>query len=265
MDSGLRWALAGTAATAFFTFLALTFPDISRLITIPGAVFSLGLTLYFLWPEIRAVHSRRKHRMVALIGMVVCGFAFSGFGLWYFWPTKREVAAAASESTPLHPDVTIRFVYSKNPSLVLVNQSSVIARTIKWSVAIWNLDDQRTYINKNPAPNAHDPLPIPSQTYDFLRPHTSGGPQLLFDTTYVKAGQHLFGSASVVCPDCTRGHTYIVDIIWNQSGWYAEVLDQREGELIIPRHITNEDVDSYYKTWIDMIPEASRLTIGDAL
>ncbi len=61
----------------------------------------------------------------------------------------------ASESSSIQqPDVALGFVYSKSPSLILINQSSVVARDIKWALAIWNTDltdrtDPPTYTHQN--------------------------------------------------------------------------------------------------------------------
>jgi hypothetical protein len=88
MDSGLRWAFAGTGATAFFTFLALAFPNMSRLLTIPGALLSLGVTIGFLWPEIKAFYAHPRYRTGALVGMLVCAVGFIGFCAWNWWPPK---------------------------------------------------------------------------------------------------------------------------------------------------------------------------------
>lgn len=162
------------------------------------------------------------------------------------------------------PDVIIQFVYPDMPALVLINHSDKIARDVKWSVALWNIDDPRTYVNPGAAPNGHDPLPIPVATFDFLRPHAIGGPQNLFNTPlvlpHVKTGQRLAGSASVICPECGRGHTYLLHIIFGQGGWYTEVLDKKEGELIYPHHFTKELVASFYNE-IYQVPELSRISI----
>jgi hypothetical protein len=177
---------------------------------------------------------------------------------------RRSELPLSSEGPP---DVTLRFVYPASPALLLTNRSGTVARDIKWSVAVWNLDDPRTYINANPGPNAHDPLPIPVSTFDFLRPHTSGGPQNLFGgplvATHVRDGQRLFGSASVVCPACARGHTYIVSITWGHGGWYAETSAAREGELVLPSKFSKEGVVSYYDAIISHTQETNRMPILD--
>lgn len=184
--------------------------------------------------------------------------------------TKPRTLAAGPIVPPAiseQPDVTLRFIYPASPALVLVNQSAALARDIKWSVVLWNMDDPRTYVNANPGPDAHDPLPIPVATFDFLRPHTSGGPQNLFNTPlvapHIKEGQRLFGSASVICPLCARGHTYIVSIIWGRAGWYVEALNSKEGELLIPPNFKKDTVASYYREILAQTPEVARIPIRD--
>jgi hypothetical protein len=215
--------------------------------------------------EPRGGHGRR---MVALAGMIVCGAGFLGFVAAYFWPSPVSLAGASTAVAPVapnSPDVTLRFVYPTSPALVLVNESSVVARSIKWTVVLWNLDDPRTYANPAPIPDAHDPLPIPVSTFDFLRPGTTGGPQGLFNTPlvrpHVKEGQRLFGSASVICPECERGHTYIVSIVFGRGGWYTEVLDWKEGEMATPKKFTKDGVEEYYKNLLSRVPEANRIPI----
>ena len=229
------------------------------ILAVVGLVF---LAIHHFWPE--------RRRMLPVMCMLMFGTAFLGCVAWYFWlPNPATIAedhvvnqtfTTASEV----PDVILRFVYPDMPALVLINQSNKIARDIKWSVALWNIDDPRTYINPGAAPNAHDPLPIPVSTFDFLRPHAIGGPQALFNTTlvlpYVKPGQRLVGSASVVCPECGRGHTYLLYIIFGQGGWYTEVADKKEGELIIPHHLTKELVANYYNE-IVQTPDSARIPI----
>jgi hypothetical protein len=79
------------------------------------------------------------------------------------------------------PDVTLHFVYPEYPSLVIANQSGTTAREIKWEVVLWNLD----------LPEHTNPLPIPTASFDFIMPHSLGGPQDLF-------------SSPAVAPPCIR-------------------------------------------------------------
>jgi hypothetical protein len=91
------------------------------------------------------------------------------------------------------PDVALRFVERVTPTLVIVNTSDSLAREIKWTVVLWNMD----------RPDEINPLPIPVQTFDWLRPHTSSAMLDLFGGPAVaqprKQGDRLFGSASVIC------------------------------------------------------------------
>lgn len=80
-------------------------------------------------------------------------------------------------------------------------------------------------------PGHDDPLPIPIQTFDWIRAHGAGGPEGLFESPQVasllKSGNRLFGSAFVDCPECSIGRTYIIYIVFGESGWFAEVENER--------------------------------------
>jgi hypothetical protein len=160
------------------------------------------------------------------------------------------------------PEVTLRFVHPESPMLALDNKSGAIARDIKWSVAIWNFDDLRTYV---PGSSGNDPLPIPVSTYDVLRPHAAGGYQGLFlqsvNAGFIKPGNHLAGSVSVICPTCIRGYTYFVYIEWGKGGWYSEAQQNlTEGELIVPKPISKESLEAYFKG-IKALPDALKHSI----
>ena len=140
------------------------------------------------------------------------------------------------------PDVTLRVVEPKDPGLVLVNQSGVVAQDIKWTAEIWNLDDPKIWIMHKAPPDAHDNLPIPVGTFDFIKPYSSSGVQLLFETPLIipslKPGNRLFGTVGVNCPKCIRGHAYIVYIIWGEGGWFWKYPDQDNVDLVLPKSLT---------------------------
>ena len=161
-------------------------------------------------------------------------------------------------STPSRPEVTLRFVYPKAPAIELINQSDVVAREIKWSVALWNLDtlSERT-----------DPLPIPIKTFDWIRPNQRSGPLGVFTAQTVKPlltpGNRLVGSVSVSCPDCVRGWTYMVYIKWGDGGWYSEVKDEVSGDLLVPKKFTAEVVLAFFEDCINNVPEKNRILITE--
>jgi hypothetical protein len=156
------------------------------------------------------------------------------------------------------PVVALRFVYPTSPALEVVNESDAIAKDIKWSVVLWNMD----------LPDRNDPLPIPTSNFDWLRPHDEGGPQNLFNTApvspLIKPGDRLFGSASVVCPTCARGRTYIVYIVWGKNGWVSEVENEQSGHLVMPMNFLKATRTAYFE-WLEAsVPVQARKPIADA-
>ena len=135
-------------------------------------------------------------------------------------PPAKAPLTQQKPQPPLSPpkespaDVALGFVYPKSPALMIANLSDSLARDIKWTVVLWNMD----------LPDRNDPLPIPVSTFDWLKAREEGGPQDLFNGPLVapllKPGNRLFGSASADCPACARGRTYIVYIVWGQGGWF---------------------------------------------
>ena len=126
-------------------------------------------------------------------------------------------------------DVALSFVTPSEPTLLILNLSDSVVRDIKWAVTVWNMD----------LPDRNDPLPIPVQTFDWLKGHKKGGPQSMFSSPLVspllKPGNWLFGSAAVSCPECPRGKTYVVYIVWGKGGWFSEVENMKSGELLSRR------------------------------
>jgi hypothetical protein len=157
------------------------------------------------------------------------------------------------------PDVALRFVYPKAPVLVIVNQSDSIVRNIKWAVVLWNMD----------LPDRNDPLPIPIATFDFIRPQDESGPQNLFAGPLVapllKPGNRLMGSASLDCPDCVRGRTYFIYIVWGSGGWVSEIESEKSGKLIIPPNFLKETRGQYFQTIEATVPEKSRISISESV
>lgn len=152
------------------------------------------------------------------------------------------------------PLVGLRFVGRKFPALQAINESSAIAKDIRWAVALWNMD----------RPADVNPLQIRSGTFDWLKPHDEGGPQNIFQPVVqsLKAGDRLFGTVSVNCPECSRGRTYIVYIVWGESGWFSEIDSEQDGRLIVPHH-PETDRDAYFKSLEAAASGPSRIPIVD--
>jgi len=189
-------------------------------------------------------------------------FALAGTVGAVSWVDFREALKnqkpAQAEAARQTPDVALRFVYPKSPALIFVNQSSVIAREIKWTVVLWNMD----------LPDRNDPLPIPIGTFDWIKPHDEGGPQNLFGGPLVapllKPGNRLFGSASVTCPECSGGRTYIVYIVWDEGGWVSEVeRNEQSGKVLLPPNALKPGRIEYFKALEAMAPAESRTPIAE--
>jgi hypothetical protein len=163
------------------------------------------------------------------------------------WVDAKELVATAK------PDVSLRFVYPEAPALILENNSDIIAKDIKWMVLLFNMD----------LPDRYEPLPIPISTFDWIAPHSRGGPQGMFGTASVssllKAGNRLFGSASVTCPTCSPGHTYFVYIEWGKGGWFSEVEAEKAGS---PPNFSKESRMAYFDRGLSAVPTSARIPIG---
>ncbi len=151
------------------------------------------------------------------------------------------------------PLVGLRFVGRKFPALQGINESNAIARDIRWQVVLWDMDH----------PSDINPLQIPGGTFDWLKPHDEGGPQNIFQPVIplLKAGDRLLGTASVNCPECSKGKTYIVYIVWGESGWFSEVSGE-DGKVIVPRN-PETGRDAYFKLLEAAASEGSRIPIVD--
>jgi hypothetical protein len=256
MGSGDKKTIAGVvvglAAGGVYMTGPLAFPGV------PVAVWqsfflAMVATLAISAVYFALVHTIKEDRAMPISLMVVGGMIFFVGAIWLGVVNERKPLLAGANkvtgvlSQPSNtPDVIARFVYPKSPALVLVNRSDKIARQIKWSAAIWNLDDPRTYVNPNPPKLLMTHCLFPS-LLRLLEAALIRWPSNHFNEQYIKPGQRLFGSISVICPECSRGHTYVVSIIWGTGGWYTEILDRRDGELVISQHFTKDLVAAYHE------------------
>jgi hypothetical protein len=163
-----------------------------------------------------------------------------------------SVQKAQPDQTVEPPQVGLGFVYSKEPSVVIYNQSNVVARDIIWEVVLWDVD-------------SHDwnPLQIPTGSINWLRPHDPSGPEMILQPfeAKLKPGTHLLGSAIVTCATCSQGRTYIVDISLGQGGWYAETESVKPGRLIIPVDTSADKWDVFFSSLEAAVPTGKRIPI----
>jgi len=164
-------------------------------------------------------------------------------------PPKEEKKQPHS---PKQPEISLRFVDPKSPAVLLVNDSNVIARDIKWGVILWDR-------------NSKDPiaLPIPHPPlWPWIKPGFRGGPQDIFNVVQsrIKTGDMIFGTAYVDCPDCAKGKTYLVSIDYGHGGWFVEVIDPKSGSPAWPNSFDLQGEEAYYE-FINNIPTKKRIPI----
>lgn len=150
------------------------------------------------------------------------------------------------------PEIGIRLVNPDRPAVLLVNNSPVNAKDIKWGIILWN---HRT---EDPTP-----LQIPIQTFDWIKAGMNGGPQDIFQRveSQVQQGDILYGSAFVDCPDCMKGKTYLVFITYGVGGWFTELHDPKAGSPAEPLTYTPEGREMYFKA-IMSVPPNRRIAIA---
>jgi hypothetical protein len=230
---GIALAMGSGSAAEFW---------VARISFIAAALNITGLIIWW-------VYNSGLSLSTLTIGALVGACSVVGLPTLLRWIDAKEITATQK------PDVKLRFVYPNSPALVLINDSDVVARDIKWFVALWNID----------LPSRDDPLPIPVSTFDWLQPNSVSGAQDLFYSPAVvsvlKPGNRLLGSASVSCPTCSRGRTYMVYITWDTNGWYAEVDDIQTGQVVIPSNFLKQTREQYIKL-IEAVPTQSRTSIG---
>jgi hypothetical protein len=182
--------------------------------------------------------------------------------------TKQNASAAKAMSEKLdrilkhmdqedaQPLVGLKIVGAKGPGLACVNESAVIARDILWEVVIWNRDTLEL-----------QPLPIPTQKCDWLRPRDESGPyDISHWFTQLKPGTHLIGSAMISCPNCITARTYILSIVVGERGWFSEINPGpgKQGKLLVPLNPESEDARAKFLDALEAsVPASSRIPIED--
>ncbi len=175
-----------------------------------------GIVADLVWlSPLMTAQSRSRKICLALIGAALL--------LAVGWKPVRDGYVGAER-----PDVTFRFVYPLQPSLLLINNSGKVARDIKYSFLLWNLDRPDLATDRNP-------LQIPAAGFDYIRPHERSGAIALFASAGAESdlepGNRIFGVGMVTCPDCTYTRSFWIYIVWKRSGWIAELPHDRHVDL----------------------------------
>ena len=155
-----------------------------------------------------------------------------------------------TEELPL-PDVTFNLVNAKFPSIQAFNISAKVARDIRYTGALFNID----------APNHYQPLPIRVAGIDFIKPHQYESPHDLFSPVLgmIEPGNRIFGTISINCPECARGRTFYVYIVWGHGGWISLIDEEKRGAVRLPH--ADMDMAFIAEQVIPTIPPDHRIWI----
>lgn len=249
MDKSLQ--IAGWSAVSFFIGMGAQLTGIPNFVVgiafyvIGGIGFALLIFSYL-----------RGHYSV-----IAGALGSSLIGILYFLMVLYAVMS--SDKAP-EPDVTARFLGRSPTSIVLMNNSNVPAEQIKWAPFLFNLDEAIRAENEN-RQVLIQPLAVPSQLFDFLKPHQESLPMDVFQQRLgvlnVRESDRIIGSVSIQCPRCARGHTYIVFVVPGKTGWSWEQKGNDSGLGIRPTNGYPQGIIDFYNAIEAYIPQDYRTTI----
>ncbi len=154
------------------------------------------------------------------------------------------------------PMVGLKIVHAKSPAVACINESDAIARDILWGIVLWNRDTLEVQT-----------LPIPTEKCDWLRPHDEGAPVRISSWfTELKPGTRLMGTATISCPNCVTGRTYIVSITVGEGGWFSETTFDpgMQGKFLAPVKLQpGAEMAKFFNELEVLAPANSRIPIED--
>ncbi len=157
------------------------------------------------------------------------------------------------------PDISLVLVYPQSVSLLIRNDSTVVARESRYSVVLWNLELLS---------GSKQPLPIPVGSHDWVRPGRRGGPYGIMSRPktqgLIKPSDRIFGYIALACPDRSTDKIYWVFFKHGQGGWYAEARQKFSGgmtALLKMLPMVKSDPNAALK----FIPQNDRVQIRDRL
>jgi hypothetical protein len=239
----------GWAAISFFIGMGAQFTGAPN--------FLVGLAFYALGGigVLFGTFSFLRRSLPVTTSSILAGLAGLAYAclVWY--------AIVTSEKPPA-VDVTALFVSRLQPSIILSNNSSRTASSIIWSPVLFNLTDAYNIVASG-RDDVVQPLQIPAQRLDFLK---AGQKSLQIDIFQgrihgLKYGDKIFGSVTINCQDCGRGHTFIYFVAIGQSGWVWEDTKLDSGYALVPVTGMATSIIKFYNQLNSLIPQDKRLSI----
>ena len=160
-------------------------------------------------------------------------------------------------------DIEAIISYPKCPAISLRNLSNRVATGLTWEITLFRTTNfnftssgqQQIYVTS-----------LPTQQMGFVKAHSEDLPSTMFPEAYcrsdgpIKEGDDLIGSLFVDCPECGKGTTYIVHLVWGKSGWYVHV-NIPQGGMLIPIKLNTPIFHAYVQKWEKDMPGAYKIPI----
>ena len=150
---------------------------------------------------------------------------------------ETPIPGAPPQSIPI--EISAMFYEPKDPSIVVTNSSDDVAEGVTWAMIAIRKSDLGYF-------------GFVTQSIGYIKPHSESGRYALQLDTLAKGsdaadkqihdGDELTGSISIDCPHC-QGRTYIVHLVWKQSGWFFEF--EHKSEYVAPKDMSPEGRTRY--------------------
>lgn len=152
-------------------------------------------------------------------------------------PTPQEPSRPAPSESAVQ--LTAEFINPESLSIAVYNPSDDVIENVIWSMVAFRTSDLYLFS-------------FATQSIGYIKPHSrSANYSMALDTiprdteegnTQLREGDELTGSVSIDCPHCSV-QTYIIHLIWKQSGWYYE--SPQKGGYIVPKDTSKPGREQY--------------------
>lgn len=252
-NGAVRWILRYVGITStIFTAVAGFGEALGWSTTAPRLVLSAAVLGLPLAATVAIYHGHLRRDRISvpegLLLMLLLGGVL--FGLRRTYLHLRAEAAAAV------PNVMVRFVNPKDPALEFVNTSDALVREVSWVAFMFDIDSPGPVkmIEFRPAP------------LDWLPAHRHSFPVELKSSLLAnpppKAGDRVYGSVVVGCPQCAREYTYLLALRWGMRGWSAEIPTLRNGQYAHPPALTTDGLVRFAQAIDAAVPPSRRVPLG---
>jgi hypothetical protein len=243
-------ALGGLCVFGVIGFLVSAFLQMRGVVSIFASrvclIAAASLLIAFTWT---VVYNLRLGRLRGI------SIALASAGLIGYMAYKvDELTLPAPATGPIVLAAT--FMHPQALSITVENKSNRTAEGITWEAFLYRRSDA-TYLS------------FETQAIGYVKPHSTGASysmnleNIIVQTDgnrRIAQGEHLIGTVAVDCPQC-EGMTYVLYLVWGNSGWQYELKGQRAKLLAIRPDYPEEVKKNAIKSLEDSIPMNERVAI----